>query len=103
VPFTSAAVSQKIAYPGFLEWVSPLNLSWLFSPPAWLLFTRLSSASWPHGACPFYSKKLMVISLSQLVSIRLLSGSWWMILQVMFCLARLFLTQNNMLCTALII
>lgn len=46
VPFTSSAAAEQIAYPHFLEGVSfsPLSFSWLF-PPAWLLFTQLSSVA----------------------------------------------------------
>lgn len=65
---------------------------------------QLSSASWPHRARPFYSKKPVVMSLAQLVSIRFQtehSWSWWMTLQVILCWARLIPTQNNKLHTTL--
>ena len=104
--FSSAAVSEQIAHPRFfLEWVSPpLNFPWLFPLPAWLLVTELSSATWPHRVCPFYSKKSVVMSCAQLVSVRFQTEhiwSWWMTLQVIFWWARLILTQNNKLYTAL--
>lgn len=99
-------LSEQTAHPrSFLEWVSPpLNFPWLFPLPAWLLVTELSSATWPHRVCPFYSKKSVVTSCAQLVSVRFQTEhiwSWWMTPQVIFWWARLILTQNNKLYTAL--